>query len=212
MNRTAANLVTGLERERHAGDLDRLARLLLLVLLAAGLSGHGLLAHAAPRIEVGFEADATDNQKLVHAVAVFDAPQPLVYEVFNRITSYPTLHDWIRNATLVRESNDTQEFLVEFSFPWPVGLQWSRVEVHHSGNTIYWKQAEGSLRANHGSISFTTTDNEVHIDYRAAIDIGLPELCTRAYKKKFITEFLNAAYKQSRSSGSAAALALATGP
>ena len=44
------------------------------------------------------------------------------------------------------------------------------------------------------------------------IDIGLPELWTRAYKKKFITEFLTTAYEQSRISGSAAAMALASRP
>ena len=85
---------------------------------------------------------------------------------------------------------------MKFAFPWPVGRQWSQVEVRHSGNTIFWRQVDGSLKANHGRISFTTVDSEVHIDYRAAIDIGLPELWTQPYKEKFIREFLTAACQQ----------------
>ena len=212
MNRSTSNRATCIEQDRSTCAFSPLLRMLLLAVLAADSSCHALSVCAGPRIEIGFEADASDNQKLVHAKAVFDAPQALVFDVFNRITAYPMLHDWIRETALVDMRDDSQEYLVEFSFPWPVGRQWSRVEVHHRGHTIYWRQAAGSLKANHGRISFTTAGNEVHIDYRAAIDIGLPELWTRAYKKKFVTEFLTAAYQQSRTSGSAAPLALAAEP
>jgi len=167
---------------------------------------------AEPRIEVTFEADATDSQKLIHAQAVFPASQSTVYNVFNSITTYPRLHDWIRETTLVSAGKDSQEFLVKFAFPWPVGRQWSRVEVRHSGNTIFWTQLEGTLEANHGRISLTSADSHVHIDYRAAIDIGLPESWTQSYKEKFIREFLSAAYHQAETSSSTPALFLAADP
>jgi uncharacterized membrane protein len=187
--------------------------ILLLVVLVAGLLCPGQAVFAGPQIEVRFEAAATDSQKLIHAQAVFDAPRPVVYNIFNRITAYPMLHDWIRKTTLVDEGSERQEFLVEFEFPWPVGRQWSRVEVRHSGNMIIWRQVEGSLEANHGRISFTTTDDsKVNIDYRAAIDIGLPELWTQSYKEKFIKEFLTAAYTQTETTASPPALVLASEP
>jgi uncharacterized membrane protein len=212
MNRSTSKPGPRIEQDRSTCAFSPLLRMLLLAVLAAGSSCHALSVCAGPRIDIGFEADAADSQKLVHAQAVFDAPQAIIIDVFNRIAAYPTLHDWIRDTSLVHKSSDSQEYLVQFSFPWPVGRQWSRVEVHHSGNTIYWRQTEGSLKTNHGRISFATAGDEVHIDYCAAIDVGLPELWTRAYKKKFITEFLTAAYDQSRRSGSAAPLALAAEP
>jgi hypothetical protein len=122
------------------------------------------------------------------------------------------LHDWIRETTLVSTDKENREFLVKFVFPWPVVRQWSQVEVRHSGNTIFWRQGDGSLKANHGRISFTTVDSEVHIDYRASIDIGFPELWTQPDKEKFIREFLTAAYEQAITADPQAALALAAEP
>lgn len=55
--------------------------------------------------------------------------------------------------------------------------------------------AEGTLKANHGRISFTSAASEVHIDYFAAIDVGLPESWSHSYKKKLIREFLTAALR-----------------
>jgi uncharacterized membrane protein len=197
---------------REAMSVNALAHILLLVVLAAGLLFPGLPVFAAPQIEVRFEADSADSQKLVHAQAVFAVPQPVIYNIFNRITTYPMLHDWVRETTLVSGDHDSQEFLVKFSFPWPVGSQWSRVEVRHGGNTIFWRQVDGSLKANHGRISFTTVDSKVHLDYHAAIDVGLPELLTRSYKEKFIREFLSAAYHQAETAVSTPALVLAAEP
>ena len=198
---------------REASAVTARLPILLLVVLAAALICPGRAVFAGPRIEVTFEAAATDSQKLIHAQAVFDAPHPLVYNIFDRISAYPALHDWIRDTTLVNEDGERQEYLVEFEFPWPAGRQWSRVEVHHSGRTIFWRQVEGSLKANHGRISFTTRDdNKVDVDYRAAIDIGLPELWTRSYKEKFIREFLSAAYTQAETTATPPALVLVSGP
>jgi len=185
---------------RGSTVVEPLAYLLRLCALAAVLNFLAAPVFAGPRIDISFEADgATDSQKLVHARALFAAQWPVVYDVFNCITDYPMLHEWIRESTLVSSSGEGQEFLVEFKFPWPVGSQWSRVAVTRNGKTISWKQVSGTLKANHGRIRFTSADNEVQIDYRAAIDIGLPELWTRSYKEKFIREFLTAAYEQTRS-------------
>ena len=197
---------------REAMSVIALAHILLPVVLAAGLLFPGPPVFAAPRIEIRFEADSAGSQKLIHAQAVFAAPRPVVYNIFNCITTYPMLHDWIRETTLVSEGHDSQEFLVKFSFPWPVGSQWSRVEVRHDGNTIYWRQVDGSLKANHGRISFTTADSTVHIDYHAAIDVGLPELWTRSYKEKFIREFLTAASNQAETTVSTPEMVLAAEP
>jgi hypothetical protein len=197
---------------RVAMSLNPPAHILMLVVFVTGLLFPGPHAFAGPQIEIRFEADSTDSQKLIHAQAVFAVPQPVIYDIFNRITTYPMLHDWVRETTQVSEDHDSQVFLVKFSFPWPVGSQWSRVEVRHRGNTIFWKQVDGSLEANHGRISFTTVDSKVHIDYQAAIDVGLPELWTRSYKEKFIREFLTAAYNQAETAVSTPALVLAVEP
>jgi len=186
-----------------------LAHILRLCALAVVLNFLTASVFAGPRIDISFEADASDSQKLVHARALFAAQWSVVYDVFNSITDYPMLHEWIRETTLVSSSGEDQEFLVEFKFPWPVGRQWSRVAVNRSGKTISWKQVAGTLKANHGHIRFTSADNEVNIDYRAAIDIGLPELWTKSYKEKFIREFLTAAYEQTRTTASPTTLVLA---
>jgi hypothetical protein len=187
-----------------------LTYILRLAALAAGSLHPVTSVFAGPQIEISFEADETDSQKLVHAQAVFPSDPSVVFDIFNAITAYPMLHDWIRETRLVSAGKHTQEFQVEFAFPWPVGHQWSRVEVRRDHNAIFWRQVEGSLKANHGRISFTTAGNQVHLDYRAAIDIGLPELWTQSYKKKFVKEFLTAAYEQVQTAGPAATLALAT--
>jgi uncharacterized membrane protein len=189
-----------------------LTHLLRLMVLAAGILFTGTPVFAGPQIEIRFETDSADSQKLIHAQAVFAVPQPVIYNIFNCITTYPQLHDWVRETTRVNEDHHTQVYLVKFSFPWPVGSQWSRVEVRHNGNTIFWKQVDGSLEANHGRISFTTVDSKVHLDYRAAIDVGLPELWTRSYKEKFIREFLTAAYNQAETTVSTSTLLLAVEP
>jgi uncharacterized membrane protein len=192
--------------------VKQLTPLLRLILLAIAVICVGEPVLAAPRIEVSFEPGAADSQKLVRARAVFPTEQSILYDVFNSITAYPMLHHWIEETTLISADKSKQEFLVKFAFPWPVGQQWSRVEVRRTAKAIFWKQLEGSLRANHGRISFTTADAKVFIDYRAAIDIGLPELWTQSYKEKFIREFLTAAYERAEAAATPAALALAAEP
>jgi uncharacterized membrane protein len=112
------------------------------------------------------------------------------------------LHEWIEETRLVDSDLHSQDFLVKFRFPWPVGHQWSRVRVWHQGKEgIRWRQIEGSLHANRGEISFGTRDGQAHVDYRAAIDVGLPDLFTQPYKKRFVAEFLGAVYDRAMKPG-----------
>jgi hypothetical protein len=188
-----------------------LPQLLRLALLAVTLVCTGTPVFAEPQIDIGFESGEAGAQKLVHARAVFPARHAVVYSIFNGINDYPMLHDWIRKTTRVSDDHGSQVFQIDFDFPWPVGRQWSRVEVRHSGNAIVWRQLEGSIDANHGRIEFTAQGDTVQIDYLAAIDIGLPEALTQPYKKLFVTEFLSAARKQAGLVESRSALALADG-
>jgi uncharacterized membrane protein len=190
--------------------MSRFVHTLHVVLFAVGLACLAAPIEAAPTIDISFETDAATGQKLARAQAVFPASIPVTYAIFDAIAAYPRLHDWIRKTTLVSCSEGVQEFLVQFSFPWPVGRQWSRVEVHRNGGTISWKQLEGSLKANDGQISFEAAGDNVRVDYRAAIDVGLPDALTRSYKKQFITEFLTAASHQAESADSQTTLALAS--
>jgi uncharacterized membrane protein len=184
--------------------MSRLRHTLRAILFAAGLACLAASVEAAPTIDISFETDAVTGQKLARAQAIFPANAAVTYAIFDAIAAYPQLHDWIRKTTLVSCSEGVQEFLVQFRFPWPVGRQWSRVEVHRNGGTISWKQLEGSLKANDGQISFEAAGDKVRVDYRAAIDVGLPDALTRSYKKQFIAEFLTAASVQARSQASLA--------
>lgn len=174
----------------------------------------GAILYVAPvsadaAIDVSFETGDRDEQKLVHARALFPASGPAVEGVFDRIAAYPELHQWIDATEEVRNDVGVREFVVNFDFPWPVGRQWSRVEVRRVGDAIVWKQVDGTLKANHGCIRFALEAGAVAIDYRAAIDIGLPERLTRSYKVKFVTEFLTAVREKAKSLDRTATLALA---
>ena len=179
----------------------------LRLALAAGLVCLTAVAGATPQIEISFEAEPGAGQNLVHAQAVFPADTSVTQAIFSAISAYPQLHHWIRESTLVARRNNAEVFVVKFRFPWPVGEQWSRVEVLKHGATISWQQVAGSLKANHGSIRFHKASNKVRVDYRAAIDVGLPELWTRTYKEQFITEFMTAASELAESSSSQASIA-----
>lgn len=191
--------------------MKRLGRLLSLLAVAASLSGTVRPVLAEPDIEISFERDGTSAHSLIRAEALFPAPGADIQRVFAAISAYPELHDWIRATQLVRKTTQGEEFMVEFEFPWPVGKQWSRVEVRRRGSTtIEWHQIEGSLKANQGRIAFSTRSGAAHIDYRAVIDVGFPDALTRPYKKRFVSEFLGAVYQQARTSGTAKAIALAS--
>ena len=188
-----------------------LRRLLSLVALAVSLAGTVRPVLAEPDIEVSFERDGTSAHRLIHAEALFPARGADIQRVFAAISAYPELHDWIRTTRPLGRTARGEQFLVEFEFPWPVGKQWSRVEVRrHDDSAIEWHQIEGSLKANRGRIAFATRDGAAHIDYRAVIDVGFPDALTRPYKKRFVSEFLGAVYQQARTSGTATSIALAS--
>lgn len=175
--------------------------LLQLLSLVVTVWSFGLAtpALADPTIDISFESSDNDAQKLVRAQAVFPMNESVVLRLFQGITDYPAFHHWIHKTRLLSQSGDTREFRIEFDFPWPVGRQWSRVEVTQVGQTIVWKQIEGTLKANHGRIEFKADCKQVQIDYRAAMDIGLPESVTRSFKQRFVNDFLSAVYHKAES-------------
>jgi len=152
---------------------------------------------AAPQIDIEFETDQTTGQEWIHAKANCHAKEQQAYEVFNAIVKYPELHNWIQNTKAEsEENNDYQEFLIEFKLPWPVGKQWSRVIIQKNNSIISWKQTEGSLNMNRGSITIAEHEGQAHVDYRAILDVGYPDAFTRGYKEQFVTEFLVAIYNR----------------
>ena len=152
---------------------------------------------AAPQIDIEFETDQATGQEWIHAKANCHAREAPAYEAFNAIVDYPALHHWIRNTKAENEENsDHQEFLIEFDFPWPVGKQWSRVQIQQGDSVISWTQVDGSLNINRGRIAIAEYEGQAHVDYRAILDVGYPDAFTRGYKEQFVTEFLIAIYNR----------------
>ena len=173
-----------------------LCRLLLILVLAYTASP----SVAAPLIAIDFEQEQGSKNEWIHAKADCHTTETQLHEVLNDIVKYPALHSWIRESKIESNTmNGGQKFLIEFKFPWPVGKRWSRVEVMRVGDSIIsWRQLEGSLKKNQGRIEITEHQQQAHIDYRAIIDVGYPNAFTRGYKKKFVSEFLEAIYDQTR--------------
>ena len=152
-------------------------------------------AQAMPQIDIEFETDQTTGQEWIHAKTNYLAREAQAYEAFNAIIDYPKLHHWIENTKAENEENsDHQVFLIEFDFPWPLGKQWSRIQIQKCNSVISWNQTEGSLNINRGKIAITEYEGQAHVDYRAILDVGYPDVFTRGYKEQFITEFLIAIY------------------
>lgn len=152
---------------------------------------------AAPQIDIEFETDQTTGQEWIHAKANCNAKKQQAYEAFSAIADYPKLHDWIQNTKAEsEEQNNHQEFLIEFDLPWPVGEQWSRVQIQKNNSVISWNQIEGSLNMNRGRIVITEHENQAQVDYWAILDLGYPDVFTRGYKEQFVTEFLVAIFNR----------------
>ncbi len=168
------------------------------VLLILSLVFTANLSVAAPQIVIEFEQEQGSNNEWIHAKANCLSTEPPILKVLNAVVKYPELHSWIQNTKLESEpASGEQQFLVEFKFPWPVGKQWSRIEVKkHSNSTISWRQLEGTLKTNKGRIEITEYNQQAHLDYRAIIDVGYPSAFTRGYKKQFVSEFLRAIYEE----------------
>ncbi|NNJ96937.1 MAG: hypothetical protein HKP12_07220 [Gammaproteobacteria bacterium] len=180
--------------------MNSIARIFGGIALATGmsLSTPAMTEEASPlaesEITIGFENDSRSGDEFISAETSFQARHAVIWNAFAAITEYPNLHKWIGEARFVGDTDDgTQEFLIEFKFPWPIGTRWSRVEVtREHGAEISWRQIEGDLNANQGRISFSSKGDQAHIHYRAIISVGVPAMFARPYKKKFVYEFLNA--------------------
>jgi len=170
----------------------------LLLFLALTFAAN--LSVASPQISIEFEQEQGSNNEWIHAKANCHTTEPRLYEVLNAIVKYPVLHSWIQGAKIENNTmKGGRQFLVEFQFPWPVGKQWSRIEVKKSDDSsISWRQLEGTLKMNQGRIVITEHKQQAHLDYRAIIDVGYPNAFTRGYKKKFVLEFLRAIYDETR--------------
>ena len=168
------------------------------LLLTLALVFAAELSVAETQIEVEFMQEKGSTNEWIHAKAHCLTPERQLHEVLNAVVKYPVLHSWIKDTK--PESNlinGVRQFLVEFRFPWPVGKQWSRVEVKkEADSTISWHQLEGTLKMNRGSIVITERNQQTLLDYRAIIDVGYPNTFTRGYKKKFVLEFLRAIDKE----------------
>jgi len=186
-------------------------RTLSVVLLVVCLIYPVSEASATPTIEINFESDGASGQESIHAQAEFHNHGPETWEALAAITGYPELHPWISDTKLVGQSSARQqEFLIEFKFPWPICRRWSRIEVNRESPTkISWRQLEGSLQINQGQLSFVSGREQVRIDYRATINVGLPDVLTRHYREMFVLEFLGAVYDQVTETPSTNGLTLA---
>ena len=205
METTAHNQSSGAtvtHRSSTHSSIESVMRLLFQPFLILAFVCLANSSVAAPVVAFEFEQEQESEDEWIHAKANCHTTRPQLYQVLNAIIKYPALHSWIRDTEM--ESNKMhggQRFLIEFKFPWPVGKQWSRVEVRKSGDSIItWRQLEGTLKKNRGRIAITEHQHEAHIDYRAIIDVGYPNAVTRSYRKKFVMEFLRAIYEKTRDS------------
>ena len=184
--------------------MSTFARIFGGIALATGmsLSTPAMAEQASPlsesEIAIGFEDDLSSGDEFISAKTSFQAGRAAIWNAFAAIKEYPDLHGWIGEARVVGYTDEgTQEILIEFAFPWPIGTRWSRVEiVWEHGSEISWRQIEGDLDANEGRISFSNRGGQAHIHYRAMIDVGVPAKLARPYKKKFVREFLDAIKKR----------------
>ena len=160
------------------------------------------LIAATPDIDIKFEEETGINSEWIHAKANCHTTGEQLYEVVDAVINYPELHSWIRDTKIENNNaNISQKILMEFTFPWPVGEQWSRIEVTKKNkSTITWRQLEGSLIMNRGRVVIVEHDQQAYIDYRANIDVGYANVLTRDYKEAFVVEFLKAIYDTTRPS------------
>lgn len=171
----------------------------ILLLLFVSISAQSLAAEihevTALPIEIHFKYEASSGREYIQAETTFNTGKPAVYVVFTSITEYASLHPWIRKIKLVRENCSNQKvYRIDFDFPWPVGHKWSIVVVDFlADGSIAWRQTDGSLDENLGSIKLQSQGRGVQLKYAAIIDVGLPNALTRHHKKKFVRQFLSAA-------------------
>lgn len=171
-------------------------------------------ASAEQLIEFNFVNDAASGEEVLQAKSEFRQHGRSLQKVLLAISGYAELHSWITGVALIKGDHQQEvEFLIEFKFPWPVGCRWSHIRVQRDGtSTITWQQIDGNIEANEGRLAFTTHDNQgMTVEYFTTINLGLglPDLLLRGFKKKFVAEFINAAYVQAENE-EVSELALAT--
>ncbi len=176
-----------------------LFRLLLPWLLLGALSQAAPAAGAATEalpFAVSFERSGASAPERIHATMTVQSQGGNLVRVLVAMQGYAQLHSWIEAVVPVaQQESGVQELEVRFKFPWPLGRQWSRVEVKWQGDAIVeWHQTAGSIRDNSGRMTLVAHAGTLQVDYNAVMDVGLPDALTRSYKKKFVTEFLSAAY------------------
>jgi hypothetical protein len=178
------------------------SRVFVALLLAAGTAVQAFAADAS--IDVVFEDGGTPREQIIHVEADLGAAGPDACQVLCGLTNYVELHPWIAESELEWTFPDgTRVVRFVLDLPWPLGRQWSRLEVEQFGDrTLAWQQVEGSFRSNHGTLVLRPQDGGVHLSYWAVIDLGLPNVVTRPFQEQFIREFLGAVRTAASRSGS----------
>ena len=183
--------------------LDTLIFKMLLAgmsLVARNAACEPLPPDAAPIIHIEVIKEESTGHDQIHAEAEYRIEGFAIIKVIEKLRDYPKLHDWIDKVTpLDAADNSRQEFMVEFRLPWPIGREWSRIEVEvRSGEGISWRQIEGSLAANEGEMMLNYNGEQSRIDYRASISLKSSSSMVRYYIKRFVNDFLVAIGLQAR--------------
>lgn len=186
--------------KHYHSPVDFFIQSLRCLLLGLSLACTANPSVAALQIAVEFVQEPGSGNEWIHAKAICHASAQQLNTVIHAVVKYPVLHSWIRDTKIESDTtNGGQQLFIEFRFPWPVGKQWSRVEVKKEGDSVIsWRQLEGTLKLNQGRIEISEHKQQAYIDYRAIIDVGYPNVFTRGYKKKFVLEFIGAIYDQTR--------------
>jgi len=169
--------------------------------LGAALLGMGLLAPqaalaAGPTINITFEHGGSPGEQIIHVETDFGVVGRAACKVLCVFRDYTALHPWIVDSHIESVSPDgTQVVYFVIDLPWPVGRQWSRLEVERFGDrTMVWQQVEGSFKQNHGTVVLRPENGGTHLSYWAVIDVGVPAFAARPFQEQFVREFLQAVY------------------
>ena len=187
-----------------AGDTKQLKKFAVM-LLATMLLGIGPLAPlaaqaAGPKIDISFEQGGSPGEQIIHVETDFGVVGNAACKVLCVFSDYATLHPWIVESQLESvEPDGTQVVYFVIDLPWPVGRQWSRLEVERFGDrTMAWQQIEGSFKQNHGTVVLRPEGGHTHLSYWAVIDVGVPAFAARPFQEQFVREFLQAVYDKAQ--------------
>lgn len=165
----------------------------LLILLTACR-----MAIAEQAVDIRFSRDAATGHEVLKARTEYSQHGKAMRKILMTFHEYAELHPWIMEATPVHPPLDGRaQILIRFRFPWPVGHRWSRIAITTNTDTaVTWHQVDGDLKANRGRLGFIADGEAIGIDYSAVISVGLPDAWTRAFKKRFVSEFIDAAWSR----------------